>query len=146
MKPTRRISGERGAMMLELALALPLMVLVIMIVLEGSALVRAHQVLNNAAREGARLAVMQEYKDNTGDITNQVVAYAAENGLTLDPTQVVIDETQVIPGPGGIGIPASRVTVSYSYTMNYLAVFAWLGVPSTYSLQGAAEFRNFYGS
>jgi Flp pilus assembly protein TadG len=144
MKPIKRRSGERGAMLMELALLLPLLVLIIMLVLEGSALIRTHQILNNAAREGARLSVMQENEGNTADIVTQVVAYAAQNGVTITAANVTINQSAWIPVAGAPSISASQVTVNCSYTFHYLAVFAWLGVPSTYTLQGAAEFRNFY--
>jgi Flp pilus assembly protein TadG len=144
MKPIKRRSGERGAMLMELALLLPLLVLIIMLVLEGSALIRTHQILNNAAREGARLSVMQENEGSTADIVTQVVAYAAQNGVTITAANVTINQSAWIPVAGAPSISASQVTVNCSYTFHYLAVFAWLGVPSTYTLQGAAVFRNFY--
>ena len=144
MKPTRRSSSRRGAVLLELALMLPVLILIIMIVLEGSALVRTHQILNNAAREGARLSVIKPNQGGTADIVTRVIAYAAENGVAITAGNVTINQSAWIPVPGAPSISASQVTVNYSYTLNYLAVFAWLGVPSTYTLQGAAEFRNFY--
>jgi hypothetical protein len=57
---------------------------------------------------------------------------------------VTINQTIVVPMPDGVSIQASLVTVNYTYTLRYLAVFAWLGVPPTYTLQGSAQFRNFY--
>jgi Flp pilus assembly protein TadG len=144
MRRTRAASKERGAMLMELAIMLPLLILLIMLVLEGSRLVRTHQVLNNAAREGARLSVLQENQGNTGDITSEVVAYATLNGVPIAPGDVTINQGASIPTPSGVSMSASVVTVNYSYTMNYLSVFSWLGVPGTYVLQGSSEFRNFY--
>lgn len=143
----RRIrTRERGAMLMELALLLPLLVLIVMLVLEGSRLVRTHQVLNNAAREGARLSVQQENSGNTPDIASEVVTYATQNGVPITTGNVTINQAATIPTPSGISMSASVVTVNYTYTMNYLSVFAWLGVPTTFPLQGSAEFRNFYNS
>ena len=56
MKRTKNGTAEKGSVLMELVLVLPLLVLIVMLVLEGSKLVRTHQVLNNAAREGARLS------------------------------------------------------------------------------------------
>jgi Flp pilus assembly protein TadG len=143
----RRIrTRERGAMLMELALLLPLLVLIVMLVLEGSRLVRTHQVLNNAAREGARLSVQQENSGNTPDIAGEVVTYATQNGVPITTGNVTINQAATIPTPSGISMSASVVTVNYTYTMNYLSVFAWLGVPTSFPLQGSAEFRNFYNS
>jgi Flp pilus assembly protein TadG len=144
MRRTKAASGERGAMLMELALLLPMLVLIVMLVLEGSRLVRTHQVLNNAAREGARLSVQPENQGNTGDIATEVAAYATQNGVPLTSGNVTINQAALIPTPSGVSMSASVVTVNYSYTMNYLSVFAWLGVPSIYALTGNAEFRNFY--
>jgi len=132
--------------MVELALLLPLLVLIVMLVLEGSRLVRTHQVLNNAAREGARLSVNQENFGNTADIAGEVVTYAAQNGVVINIGNVTVNQAATIPTPSGISMSASVVTVNYTYTMNYLSVFAWLGVPSSFPLQGSAEFRNFYNT
>jgi len=143
----RRIrTRERGTVMVELALLLPLLVLIVMLVLEGSRLVRTHQVLNNAAREGARLSVNQENFGNTADIASEVVTYAAQNGVAINTGNVTVNQAATIPTPSGISMSASMVTVNYTYTMNYLSVFAWLGVPSSFPLQGSAEFRNFYNT
>jgi Flp pilus assembly protein TadG len=131
-------------MLMELALLLPLLILIIMLVLEGSRLVRTHQVLNNAAREGARLSVQQENQGSTGDIASEVVSYASLNGVAITTSDVTVNQAASIPSPSGFSMSASVVTVSYAYKMNYLSIFSWLGVPSTYQLQGAAEFRNFY--
>lgn len=149
MKLTRSAAKQRGTMMLELALLLPVLILILMLVLEGSQLVRTHVVLNNAAREGVRLSVMPENQGSTkiADIRAAVVAYAAQNNVTItDPdTNVVINQSVSVAMPAGYAaMTASQVTVNCTYTLNYLAVFTWLGVPSTYTLQGSALFRNFY--
>ena len=129
---------------MEFALVLPVLVLIVMLVLEGSRLVRTHQVLNNAAREGARLSVIQENAGSTDGIISEVVTYATQNGVPLTAGGVTVDQNASIPTPSGTSMSASVVTVNYTYTMNYLSVFAWLGVPSSFPLQGSAEFRNFY--
>jgi Flp pilus assembly protein TadG len=144
MRRTKKKRGEKGAMLMELALLLPLLVLIVMLVLEGSHLVRTHQVLNNAAREGVRLSVQPENQGGTGDITTEVINYAAQNGVPLTAGNVIVNQSALITTPSGVSISASQVTVTYSYNVSYLSVFTWLGVPGTYTLQGAAEFRNFY--
>lgn len=144
MRRTKPACGEQGAMLMELALLLPLLILIVMLVLEGSHLVRTHQVLNNAAREGVRLSVQPENQGSTGDIANEVVTYASENGVSITTGNVTVNQAASIPTSSGVSMSASVVTVSFAYKVNYLSVFSWLGVPSTYQLQGAAEFRNFY--
>jgi Flp pilus assembly protein TadG len=132
-------------MLLELALVLPFLILLLLLVLECTQLVRTHVVLNNAAREGARLSVLKEHEGGIADIKTQVVAYAAQNHVTITTADVTVNQGVSVPMPTGYGaITASKVTANTTYTLNYLKAFAWFGVPATYTLQGAAEFRNLY--
>ena len=52
---------ERGAELVEFALALPLLLVVFGGIIDFGLLLQRHQVLSNAAREGARLAVLPGY-------------------------------------------------------------------------------------
>lgn len=102
-------SRTKGTQVVELALVLPLLLFLSLAVSEGAYMIRAHQVLNNAAREGARLAILQydspaslnnnaaispqpgpgpQYITNCGNNANPsnpicaaVLAYANDNGL-----------------------------------------------------------------
>lgn len=143
MRPTKKRAGERGTMLMELALVTPLLILILMLVLEGSHLIRTHQVLNNTAREGARLSVLPENQGSTGDIVTQMINYANQNGVTLTAANITISQGAVIPN-GGIGIPASIVTVTYTYTPTFLAALAFVGLRTSFPLSTQAEFRNFY--
>jgi hypothetical protein len=51
-----RHDKERGTQIAELAICLPLLCFIVIAVLDGADFVRTHVVLNNAAREGARLS------------------------------------------------------------------------------------------
>lgn len=151
MRPTRHAAGQRGAMLLELALVLPFLILILLLVLECTQLVRTHVVLNNAAREGARLSVVKENQEDLPDtvripaIKDQVVAYASQNHVPITADDVTVNQAVSVPMPAGYGaMTASQVTITYTYTLNYLKAFTWLGVPGSYALQGSAEFRNFY--
>jgi Flp pilus assembly protein TadG len=143
MRPTKKRAGERGTMLAELAMVTPLLILILMPVLEGSRVIRTHQVLNNAAREGARLAVLPENRGSTGDIVTQVINYANQNGVTLTAANITINQNAVIPN-GGVSIPASIVTVTYTYTPSFLGALAFVGLPTSFPLSTQAEFRNFY--
>ncbi|MGH9557263.1 MAG: TadE/TadG family type IV pilus assembly protein, partial [Terriglobales bacterium] len=52
--------GERGTQVAELAMVLPLLLFLGLAVTEGEGFVRAHQMLNNAAREGAKFSSLPE--------------------------------------------------------------------------------------
>src|SRR3954462_13156097 len=102
MKPTeltsraraaRRSSRQRGQAVVELAMTLPLMLLIGLLVSEGAGILHAHQVLNNAAREAAHLSAMPDNKCNpnaSGSISyaqclqnmrQAAVDYAHSNGI-----------------------------------------------------------------
>jgi Flp pilus assembly protein TadG len=153
MRRTDRRSRERGTLLMELALVMPFLILTLMMVLEGSRLVRTHQVLNNAAREGARLSVLPDNCNacpggagSIDEVKTAVIHYASQNGITLTADNITIDQTVVVATASGTSFQGSRVTVNYSYSVGFLSVFSWLGVPGTYTLQAGVVFQNFYSS
>jgi Flp pilus assembly protein TadG len=142
MRPTER-KGERGTQVAELAIIMPLMFFLVLLVTEGAGLVRTHQILNNAAREGARLSAMPENAGNTDDIKLAVVNYAAQNGVTITSGDVTIEQNVFIPTSSGVSIPASRVIVQHAYPLQYFRM-PFFNLPTSLPLAGVAEFRNFY--
>ena len=141
---------ERGTQIVEMAVALPLLLFMALVVIEGAAMIRTHQVLNNAAREGARLSIHLENKDTpnfsaTPAIKDAVVAYAAANGVTITTANVTINQCILQPTPSGTNQFASRVVVQLSYTLRYLPHIPFTSAPTTVPLAGRAEFVNFYG-
>ena len=56
----RRLGGERGTALLETALTLPLLLLVAVAIFEFGRAFQTWEVLTNAAREGARVAVLPD--------------------------------------------------------------------------------------
>src|ERR1051326_6231029 len=98
-QPARCMATKRqdgGTQVVELALVLPLLIFLSLAVAEGAYMIRVHQVLNNAAREGARLAIEQNNYDVANPVTNcaavtantshaalcqAIVSYAQNNGI-----------------------------------------------------------------
>jgi Flp pilus assembly protein TadG len=150
MRPTRqqrsrRSNRQRGTALVELALVLPLLLLLSLMVMEGGEMIRTHIVLNNAAREGARFSTLQENQGNIAGIQQVVTDYAALNGVTIPASEITVVQTDTIPGPGGTLMWGSQVTVQHPYTMNYVPRLPGAKVGTTTLLYGRAEFRNFYG-
>ena len=109
--------------MLEAALTLPLLLLVCVGIIEFGRLYQTWQVMTNAAREGARIAVLPGYSQ--ADVQNRVAQYVLEGtgDNTLSPTAVLtVPPVTIDPdGAGGKpGFPAARVTVTMTY--NYMIV------------------------
>ncbi len=145
MKPTDR-RRQRGTQIVELALVLPLLAFLALLVTEGADFVRVHQVLNNAAREGARLSAQQGMKGNTSAVVSAVQNYITteSNGRVQGSNaSVTVVQNLQIPtnyGTGTVNMDASQVTVTYAYQFKYLPKFVTGGVPV--NLQTSAEFRN----
>ena len=142
---SRRFSSERGAAIIETALTLPILLLVAIGIFEFGRAYETWEVMTNAAREGARVAVLPNPVAGAADA--RVRSYLQLGGLTYDSSVVVaIDPVQVSLGAAG-NASASRVTVTYPFTFMVLQPVARLvvlgstaGGPIT--LTAAATMRN----
>jgi Flp pilus assembly protein TadG len=141
---------NRGAEIAEMALLLPLLCFICFGIIEVSSFVRVHQVINNAAREGARLSSLPENlpsnsnPDPTPQIKAAVATYAQQNGLsTFSAGNVAIDQNQIITTASGENFFASRVTVTFPYSVLYIPGMIYSTMPGTVNLKATAEFRNF---
>jgi len=140
-----RTTSERGQALLEVALTLPLLLLVAVGIFEFGRAYQTWQILTNAAREGARIAVLPGTDD---DAVEERVHDYLEAGLIPDPddADVTIDrDTTVAIGAGTAS--ASRVDVAYPFTFIVLQPVAQLvvggstvGVPLT--MTTSATMRN----
>lgn len=135
---------ERGTQIAELAISLPLLMFIVLALVDGGAMVRAHQLINNAAREGARLSAQPENIGATSAVQNAVVQYCANNGLTISTGDVTVDQTQTVTLPDGTVLSYSVVTVVHSYPILHLSKFAFFSVPSSINLKASASFGNLY--
>ena len=106
MMNTIRRSQERGQELLEFALMFPVLFTLLMGVLDMGRAVYYNSVLYNAAREGARYAII--YPDDTAGIEAAVHRLA----VGLDPSVLMITTT-VTAGPGADTV---QVALTYSFT------------------------------
>lgn len=124
-------------------MVLPALMALLLIVSEVAGAVATHQVLNNAAREGARLAVVPGEYGLNAEVQARVVAYAAANGVTLPTANVTVNQNEIVnPGAGACSasnpcMQASQVAVTYTYPLSAL-----LG--TSLQLGASAEMRNLY--
>ncbi len=143
---SRRLKSERGTALLETALTLPLVLLVSVSVFEFGRAYQTWQVLTNAAREGARIAVLPG--TTSTDVDARVRQYLTSGALG-DPSSagVTVTAGTVDIGTGGAGAPTSIVTVTYPFSFMVLQPVAslvvtgsTLGAPIT--LTANSEMRN----
>jgi Flp pilus assembly protein TadG len=104
------------------------------------------QVLTNAAREGARVAVLPG-SDATA-VTARVTQYMNDGQLgNVANARVALDTTQTISIGGTATAPASQVTVTYPFDFMVLNPVAQLLVRgstmgSSFTMTVAAKMRN----
>ena len=143
----RRFCGEEAAQLVEFALVLPLLLLVMLGIAEFGFIFQRYEVLTNAAREGARIAVLPGY--TTADVQARVASYVTAGrvpttgGVPGNP--VVLVETIAIPVGGGLpALAARRVTVTYTYTYTFIpGIGAMFGAAyNTVLLTAVSEMRS----
>jgi Flp pilus assembly protein TadG len=136
-------SRDDGAELIEMAIVLPLLLLLVMGIVDFGFLFQRYVVLTNAAAEGARVASLPGY--TAADVTARVAAYAAES---LPAGAVVNANTVAVSLPGGAGAgpwPGSQVTVTHVYNLQYVGPIATLfgGAPyGSVTLTSVATMRH----
>jgi Flp pilus assembly protein TadG len=137
---------DRGQALIETAIVLPVILLVAVSIFEIGRAYQTSQVLTNAAREGARIAVMPGTK--VADVQSVVKSYLQNGQLGgYASATVTVDQNMVIPiGTGNAS--GSLVTVSYPFSFMVLNPVAKLVVKNSTTggsgilLSGKAEMRN----
>jgi TadE-like protein len=139
-----RWESEEGSELIEYALVLPMLLLVVLGIVEFGFLFQRYEVLTNAAREGARMAVLPGY--NEPDVDARVVAYAAAAGVAnpaVNAGNVLVSDTTIAMGGGQPAIRCKRVIVNYTYTFQFLpGIGSMFGTTfTTVPLQAVSEMR-----
>jgi Flp pilus assembly protein TadG len=144
----RRFCGDEAAQLVEFALVLPMLLLVVLGIAEFGFIFQRYEVVTNAAREGARMAVLPGYTN--ADVIARVRVYVTQGRVPTTATNPSIAITNVSI-PVGAGLPpinAKRVVVTYTHTYTFLPnIGAWFGATyTTVPLQAVAEMRKEAGS
>jgi Flp pilus assembly protein TadG len=115
----RRVRSERGAELIELAIVLPILLLVFAGMVDFALVLQRFLTLNNAAREGARVAVLPGYTQT--DVQNRVTQYVREGtgDAAASPTTAVTAVSIDPPGPTP-AFPAAEVTVTLTHSYLFL--------------------------
>jgi Flp pilus assembly protein TadG len=117
--------GERGAELVEFAIIAPVMLFMMAGIIDFAVFFQSYQVTTNAAREGARLAMLPGY-DNSGYATAlaRVDDYIAAAGVHGTYTKAVTPVT--IDLGGGTTARGVQVTVTYTHTFSFVGGFVGL--------------------
>lgn len=105
------LRSENGAELVEFALVFPILLVVMLGIIDFGFLFQRYEVLTNAAREGARVAILPGYSD--ADVAARVNQYLTAGGLT-GAAVVDVEPPQAVP-VGSQCITLRPVTVAYDY-------------------------------
>jgi Flp pilus assembly protein TadG len=141
----RRLFGQRGQALIETALTLPIVLVISISIFEFGRALQVWQLLTNAAREGARVAVLP---GATSDgVKERVLEYMAAGGLpNHHANQVSVNSNAEITMSGN-AVSASQITIAYPYSfmvlnpvMQLIAPGSDVGTPIT--MTASALMRN----
>jgi len=141
VSPGRQRASQSGQAVIELALTLPLLLVIVMGIFDFGLMFQRYEVVTNAAREGARVGVLPNYTTTYAEARAQ--QYLTAGGLSSASATIV-----AVPGQATFGSPAKTVsqvtvTVSYPYTYPFIGPILNLvgGTLGTVTLQGVSTMR-----
>jgi len=138
-KLAKRLGGDRGSELIELAIVLPILLLVLAGIMDFAFLFQRWEAVTNAAREGARVGILPGYLE--ADVRNRVQAYLTSGGLTDTPNILVSYPPITI---GALTVNTVTVTVEYPSRFLYLGPIAGLvggGFGSQITLRSVSVMR-----
>ena len=106
----------RGAEVLEFALVLPLFLFLAAGIIDMGFLFNNYQTLTNAAREGARVAIVPGATDT--DIRDRVKQYLQADGMNPGSVTTTITPVQIVLASGLV----NGVKISVAYPYNYMVL------------------------
>ena len=110
----KRCRNQRGTALLETAITIPLVLLVTVSIFEFGRAYQTWQVMTNAAREGARVAVLPESTD--AQVTDAVRNYM-KGGKLASWSSATVNVERAVPFGANT---ASRITVTYPFNFTVL--------------------------
>lgn len=135
-----RLQSESGAELIEVALTLPLLMLVLLGIIEFGFVFQQYEVITNAAREGARVAVLPSY--STDDAKTRINNYLDASGLKSSSATVnVAAQTAVAIGTNCM-VPM-QATVSYPHPVPFIGgiIKYFGGTMGTMTLHATSTMR-----
>jgi Flp pilus assembly protein TadG len=121
----RAVKCESGAEFVEMALAFPLLLLVVLGIMDFGIMFQRYEVLTNAAREGARVAVLPHYCPDDATCEANVLArvndYIGASFLGGSGSVSVTVGAAADMSVGGNCMTTRTVTVFYPHQYEYLA-------------------------
>ncbi len=122
-RPAERAAPERrGVLAVELLLALPVVVIIVLAMIEFSLILIARQQLTAASREGARVAAVGGTED---DITSTVKTFLGTGALAAAEVDAVIRDSDNNLLPSGAPVQVAVHISTGKVVPNFLALFGF---------------------
>jgi Flp pilus assembly protein TadG len=136
---------DDGAALIEAAFVLPLLLFISVAIIEFGRAFQTWQIVTNAAREGARVAVLPGMSDDA--IKTRVNDYLKLGIDNPASAAIAINRTTTVSLGGAATASASRVQVDYPFTFIVLQPVAQLlvngsTVGNAMTMRSAATMRN----
>jgi Flp pilus assembly protein TadG len=134
----RVLRNERGSALVEFAVVCFLLMMVLMGVVEIARLLLVYNTISNAARVGARFAVVHG-SDNSASVSTiqgVVNGYLGAGGVNTTTASVYVN----YPDTGSCTAPGCRVTVSVSYPYDPFTSYFPISVSLGSTSQGVITF------
>jgi Flp pilus assembly protein TadG len=170
MKQILSKTDQNGSVIVELALMLPLMAIFVLGAIDLGIIVREHQILQNAAREGARFSAQPANNIDTSNptatanaIRDRVINYLAQERISIATTNctahvseakrwdcgdITIRQqspiTVTVSGAGGFTNTDYGSMISVTYNRSFLFKGGSLFKFNEVSLTGTSVFHNLY--
>jgi Flp pilus assembly protein TadG len=140
-----RWRSERGAALIEAAITLPLLLFISVGIIEFGRVFQTWQVVTNAAREGARVAVLSGMTDDA--VRTRVQSYLQMGIDNPASATITIDRATTVSLGGAATAAASKVEVDYPFTFIVMQPLAQLlatgsTVGDAFTMTSAAVMRN----
>lgn len=132
-----RTLNDRGVAAAELALILPVLLLILFGIIEFGMIMYSREVVTNAVREGARAGIVQGPPKRTeADIIAIATTYLTGTGVR--PADVTFTVTgEMLTSPANLTVTA---TYSYRFLIPYVPTI--MGIPSTLPLTARTVMRH----
>ena len=153
-RATDRLTGNKshqphkGVAAAELAIVLPLFGILLLGILEVGGMARDHQVLQNAAREGARLSSLPDNQINGVNsvetrIKDRIITYLTNEKISVAADDITVNQNYAMT-VGAVNVTGSEITIAYRRPVMFTGLSNWIALGATTTLKGNAVFRNFY--
>jgi Flp pilus assembly protein TadG len=134
-RSARRPDAEKGSELVELAIVMPIFLILLMGIMDFGFLFQRYELIVNGAREGARAAAAGALSDVNAE--TRIVNYLTSAGLE-NPGNAQVDVGDTTMSVGGVVVATKTATVVYPSSFIFLPGSVNLRAVSTMRVEGGS--------